>query len=368
MGGKVRVGMIGVGQQGKRHVEQYQSVPDAQIVAICDLRLDEAQRVAQKYGVPDVYTDYHEMLKRDDIDSVDVVVHNRFHMPIVVDALRAGKNVYCEKPISWAYRDAKTMVDTAKEMGRMLHVQLAMLYDADTRAAKRLIDEGHLGDIYYCKSSHRRRRGRPFVDGYGAKEFVNTSTSGGGTMLDMAVYHISQMLYLLGNPKPITISGSTYQKLYGNMYADRREASAYNVEELGMGLVRLEGGITFFVEEAWALQSDEPESDYIYGSRAGLRVRPLGYFATLADIEMDSKFDVAQADWRWHQCAPDTTYYDESQKHWIAAQLGRVPLLDTAGIALATSFLTEGIYISQHLGREVTASEIAAAPAGLGRV
>ncbi len=364
---KIRVGMIGVGQQGKRHVEEYQNVPDAQIVAICDLREDEAQRVAQKYNVPDIYTDYHEMLKRDDIDSVDVVVHNRFHMPIVVDALKAGKNVYCEKPMSWTYRDAKTMVDTAKEQGRMLHIQLAMVYDPNTRAAKRLLEAGYLGDLYYCKSSWRRRRGRPFVDGYGAKEFVNLDTSGGGSMLDMAVYHISQMLFLLGNPKLITMSGSTYQKVE-NMYADRRQASGYNVEELGMGLARLEGGITFFIEEAWALQSDEPDSSYIYGSKGGVRLNPLGYFTTIADIEMNASFDVKSADWRWHQCDPTTIDYSGSQRHWIAAQLGRVPLLDTAGIALNTSFLTDGIYLSQQLGREVKAEEIAAAKPGMERV
>ena len=364
---KIRVGIIGVGQQGKRHVEEYQHVPDAQLVAICDLRADEAQRVAQQYNVTDIYTDYHELLKRDDIDSVDVVVHNRFHMPIVVDALKAGKNVYCEKPMSWAYRDAKTMVDTAREQGRMLHIQLATLYDANTRAAKRLIEGGHLGEIYYAKSSHRRRRGRPFVDGYGAKEFVNTDTSGGGAMLDMAVYHISQMLYLLNNPRLISMSGSTYQKL-DNMYQDRRQASGYNVEELGIGLARLEGGITFFIEEAWALQSDEPESDYIYGSKAGLRVNPLGYFSTMADVEMNATFDIKSADYRWRQCEPTTADYEGSQRHWIAAQLGRVPLLDTAGIALSTSFLTEGIYISQHLGREVRAEEIEKARVGLGRV
>jgi hypothetical protein len=65
-----------------------------------------------------------------------------------------------------------------------------------------------------------------------------------------------------------------------------------------MGLIRLAGGITFFMEEAWAIQSNDPDSDYIYGSKGGLRVEPLTYFTTLGDMEMDSTFDVKQADWR----------------------------------------------------------------------
>jgi len=364
---KIRLGIIGTGQIGKSHIQGYREISDAEIVAVADIREDEAQRVAKEHGIPHVYTDYHEILKRDDIDAVDVCLHNRLHAPVTVDALKAGKNVYCEKPMSWTYLDAKKMYDTAKELGRMLHIQLGTIYSPGTRGAKRLIDEGHLGDIYYAKAIHYRRRGRPFVDGYGSQAFVNTSTSGGGAMLDMAVYHISRIIFLLDNPDLISVSGSTYQKLE-NMYEDRRQSSNYDVEELGMALIRLAGGITFFMEEAWAIQSDNPECDYIYGSKGGLRVEPLTYFTTLGDMEMDGTFDVKQADWRWHQCDPTTADLSSSQRHWIAAQLGRVPLLDTAGIALKTAFITEGVYISSHLGREVTAAEIEKAKPGLGRV
>ena len=90
------------------------------------------------------------------------------------------------------------------------------------------------------------------------------------------------MLYLLGNPEVLTVSGATYQKL--DMYADRRTSSRYNVEELGMGLVRLAGGITFCWDEAWAIHSEDPNSDYIYGAKGGLRVDPLTFFNTMADL------------------------------------------------------------------------------------
>ncbi|HEY65500.1 MAG TPA: Gfo/Idh/MocA family oxidoreductase [Caldilineae bacterium] len=368
---KVRIGIIGVGQIGKAHLQTYMDIPEAEVVAVVDIREDEARRVAERFNVPLVYTDYEEMLKRDDIQSVDVCLHNRLHAPVTIAALEAGKNVYCEKPMAWTYREARAMYDTAKRLGRMLHIQLATLYSPHARAAKRLIDEGYLGDIYYAKSSHYRRRGRPFVDGYGSAQFVQRATAGGGAMLDMAVYHIARMMWLLGNPAVKTVSGSTYQKLE-NMYPERRESSGYDVEELGMGLVRLEGGITYFIEEAWAIHSDPPDGDHVFGSKGGVRVEPLAYFTTLADMEMDATFDVERADWRWYQCDPaladwrrdENPYvrgrYD-SQRHWLWAQLGRVPLLDTAGLALRTAEITEGIYLSNHLGREVTAEEIAQA-------
>lgn len=363
MSDKIRIGIIGAGQIGKHHMHTYKDIPEAEMVAVADIRSDEAAKVAQEYGIPHIYTDYQEMLKRDDIDCVDVCLHNRLHAPVTITALEAGKNAYCEKPMSWTYPEAKAMYDAAKRLERKLHIQLSTLYSAEARAAKRLIDDGQLGEIYYAKSSYYRRRGRPFVDGYGTSQFVQTTTSGGGAMLDMAVYHIARVIWLLGNPALLSVSGSTYQKL-DNMYPARRESGKYDVEELGMGLARLAGGLTYFIEEAWAIHSDDPDGDHIYGAHAGLRVEPFGYFTTLCDMEMDATFDLKSADWRWHQCNPLEAGYDNSQRHWVWAQLGRVPLIDTAGIALKTAQITEGIYLSGLLGREVATEEIDKAPAG----
>ncbi|MHB1354360.1 MAG: Gfo/Idh/MocA family protein [Anaerolineae bacterium] len=360
MADKVRIGVIGTGIIGKSHIKTYTDIPEVEIVAVADLREDEAQRVAQDYTIPSVYADYQQLLARTDIQAVDVCLHNRLHTPVTVDALKAGKDVYCEKPMSWCYRDAKVMADTARELGRKLHIQLSTIYAPECRAAKRLIESGALGQLYYAKACHYRRRGRPFVDGYATPAFVQRSAAGGGAMLDMAVYHISRMLYLLDNPQVLSVSGNTYQKV-DNMYEDRRASSHYDVEELGMGLVRMGGGITFFMEEAWAIHADQPDGDHIYGTKGGVRVEPFSYFSTLADMEMDSTFDVKSADWRWHACDPTTAAYDQSQRHWVWALLGRVPLLDTAGIALNTALITEGVYLSANLQHEVTVSEIAQA-------
>lgn len=372
---KARIGVIGVGQIGKGHLKTYAEFSEAEVVAVVDIREDEAQRVAQTFDVPDVYTDYQEMLQREDIDAVDVCLHNRLHRPVTVDALNAGKHVYCEKPMSWTYRDAQAMYDAAQATGKMLHIQLGRIYRPTTVCAKRLIDEGHLGEIYAVRSVHYRRRGRPWVDGYGSSAFVNTGTAGGGAVLDTGVYNISRVLYLLDNPAPLSVSGSTYQKA-DNMYEERRRSGGYNVEEYGMALVRLGGGITYSLEEAWAIHADSPEEDRIFGTQGGLSVDPLSYHTTLADIEMDATFDVDKALWRWNQVDPqmkytfnsELPYPRNSQWHWVSALLGRAPLLDTAGIALNTALISEGLYLSSHLGREVTADEIAAAKPGLGRV
>jgi len=136
---KVRIGVIGTGIIGKSHIRTYADIPEAEIVAIADLREDEAQRVAQEFKIPSVYTDYQQLLARTDIQAVDVCLHNRLHSPVTVDALKAGKDVYCEKPMSWCYRDARVMAETARKLGRKLHIQLSTIYAPECRATMRLI-------------------------------------------------------------------------------------------------------------------------------------------------------------------------------------------------------------------------------------
>jgi predicted dehydrogenase len=249
------------------------------------------------------------------------------------------------------------MVEAAKKLKRMLSIQLSTLFAVETKAAQRLIEAGYLGDLYFAKSVGYRRRGRPYVDGYGTSSFVQQSIAAGGAMFDMGVYHIAQMLHLLGNPGVDTVSGATHQAI--PMYPDRQKNGKYDVEELGLGLVRLAGGITFTVEESWALHIGASSGgSRLFGSQGGIQLDPFAYYSTVVDMEMDATFDLKSADWRWHQCIADTDAYDSPQAHWVAALQGRVPLIDTAGLALNTMLISEGMYLSSKTKREVTAAEI----------
>jgi predicted dehydrogenase len=353
---KVRIGIVGVGQIGKSHLNRYSQIEPAEVVAIADIDEAEAARVSGLYSIPDVYTDFRELLARDDIEAVDVCLHNNFHMPVSVAALRAGKHVYCEKPMAGAYRDAETMYRTAQETGRKLSIQLNTLYAKETKAAKELIDAGMLGRIYHARSTGHRRRGRPYVDGYGSPAFVQIQNSAGGALYDMGVYHIARMLYLLGNPDILRVSGMTYQEM--DMDAARRERSGYSVEELGLGFVRFQDGITLDIIEAWAIHLDSFEGSSIVGSEGGVRLDPFGYFRSVGHLDLDSSADLGQFDYRLHNVREDGDVYDSAQHHWVAALQGRVELLPTAEVALNTMLISEGIYLSSKLGREVTAEEV----------
>ena len=152
------------------------------------------------------FSDYRDLLKIDEINSVDVCLPNFLHAPITIAALEAGKHVYCEKPMAKTGPDAIAMYEAAQRTGKRLSVQMATVFSKETRTAKHLIEADALGNLYYVKTSHYRRRGRPYVDGYATPHFVQREKSGGGTLLDTAIYNMARMVYLLDNPEIETVS------------------------------------------------------------------------------------------------------------------------------------------------------------------
>ena len=352
----IRIGLIGAGQRGQQHLEVYQDVPGAEIVAIADINEALAQRVAAQFNIPHVYTGYRELLQRDDLDAVDVCLHNNLHRPVAVAAMEAGMHVYCEKPMAGSYADARIMYEAAQALGRKLSIQLFTLFRPETRAAKLLIDEGCLGELYHARSTGFRRRGRPYVDGYGTSTFVQKRHAAGGALYDMGVYHIARLLYLLGNPDVTRITGKTYQKTA--MDSTRQTASGYDVEELALGFVHFTDDVTLDIIESWAIHLDGLEGSSIVGTLGGVRLEPFGYYHNIGDLEINSTADLDQIAYRWKNVHDGGDVYDSAGHHWVAALQGRVELLPSAELALNTMLISEGIYLSTQLGREVTAEEV----------
>ena len=355
----LRVGIVGIGMIGKNHLNIYQEMPErAQVVAICDIDTPEAERVAKKYGIPekDIHYWFRDMLKRDDIDTVDVCLHNNLHPAVTIAALQSGKHVYCEKPMAGSYYDAVEMARVAQETGKKLYIQLNTLFDLKTRAAKVLIDAGKLGKLYHARSVGDRRRGRPYVDGYGRMQFVQKEISGGGAMYDMAVYHVCQLLYLLGNPEVLTVSGKAYQET--EMDEERRKISGYSVEELGVGFVRFANDITMDIIEPWTMHMVIEEGCSIAGSTGGIRLDPWCYFSNLGDLDLNTTVDFDDYNWRLHSIRENPDAYENAQTHWVAAMQGRVEMYPAVSYALNHMLISEGIFLSSKLGREVTAEEV----------
>ena len=136
---KVRIGIIGCGgiANGK-HMPSLKKLADVEMVAFCDIIVERAEKAAKEYGVEGakVYTDYHELIARDDIDVVHVLTPNREHSQITVDALNAGKHVMCEKPMAINSAEAKRMLDAAKATGKKLTIGYQSRFRPDSMYLK----------------------------------------------------------------------------------------------------------------------------------------------------------------------------------------------------------------------------------------
>lgn len=367
---EVRIAFIGTGVQQRSHMRTYANLPGVKYVAASDIVEKKLNEFCDEFKIEHRYVDYREMLKRDDIDAVDVTVHNNLHLPLVLEVLRSGKHCYCEKPMAGSFLDAVTMYKASEESGKMLHIQLGRIYDRVTVAAKEYIDAGKLGKLYHARSYGYRRRGRPYVDGYAEKEFDQAWIAEHGALYDMGVYHISQILYLLGLPKLERVSGKVYQEL--DMDPVRREISKFDVEELGVGFAHFENGLTMDILESWAIHGGQFPPSTVYGSKGGVSLGG-GGFHGIKENPMDNEFsffdeelgyprvvklDLFAEDNRRKQVNPDYNFYLNSQSHWLAALRGQCKLLPTKDIALETMRVSEGLFLSSKLNREILADEI----------
>ena len=208
---KVRVGIIGCGgiANGK-HMPALKKLPNVEMVAFCDIQLDRAEKAKKDYGTADaaVYEDYKKLLEDKTIDVVHVCTPNRSHSFITVDALHAGKDVMCEKPMAINSAEAKKMLDAAKETGRKLTIGYQGRQRNDSIFMKNEAVAGTFGDIYYAKATALRRRAVPT---WGV--FLNEYEQGGGPLIDIGTHALDLTLWVMDNYKPKYCVGTAYHKL-----------------------------------------------------------------------------------------------------------------------------------------------------------
>ncbi len=382
---ELRIGIIGCGVISHRHMTIWSHIPGAKVIAAAEIDPAKLEDFGEKHCITDLYTDFRQLLARDDIDAVDVCVHNNLHTPISVEVMRAGKHCYSEKPMAGSYADAKILYDAAQIYKRKLAIQISSLYNLQTRVAKEMVNRGDLGNIYHARSVGHRRCGRPGVDIPLSPDFISKEIGGHGPLFDIGVYYLSQMLYILGMPKLESVYGAAYAGYHLNERILR--GHKYEVEDLGLGIARFANGMTLDIYQSWALNMDEVGTNFIAGELGGLKLiringggselasymagtpRPadcgekadLEFFGIENGMMVSKKLD-CPTNMRMEAISnPKISVYNDNQVHWAAYlrdELTDEIRIDTPYIAMQTAFLSEGIFLSDKLRRSVTADEI----------
>jgi len=206
---KIKVGLVGCGGIAKGiHIPAYQKIENAEVVATCDILKDRAESAAKTLGAADVFTDYRKLIELKEIDMVDVCTPNYLHSDVAVAALNAGKHVFCEKPDAITVEKAIAMKEASEKAGKHLMVMRNWRYNANCNYVKDYIESGKCGELYTGRCGWIRRRGIPGKGGW----FTTKAQSGGGALIDLGVHLIDLSIWMMGNPKPVSVSGSTYCK------------------------------------------------------------------------------------------------------------------------------------------------------------
>ncbi len=282
-GSVVRVGVIGLGYAGETHLKAYKQLPNVEVVALAGLEEDRLLQLGSTYDVPHLYHQYEELLARDDIDAISICVPNYLHAPIALAAFAGGKHVLCEKPLARNGEEAAQMVQAATRSNRVLKVIFNRRARSDMQILKRYIDEGHMGTIYYVKANWMRRHGIPGRDSW----FINKEMSGGGPLIDLGVHVLDMALYLLDEPRVLTVSASTFSELGARTIATSKAemsekysvGSAFEVEDMATAFLRLAGGATMLLETSWVTHSNAGDDFGVvcYGTESGAEIKVENY-------------------------------------------------------------------------------------------
>lgn len=187
----LKVGIIGAGRIGKVHTESITKyVPNAEVKAIADPFMNDATAEwAKSMGVKEIYKDYKEILKDEEIEAVLVCSSTDTHSQISIEALQAGKHVFCEKPVDHNLERIKRVLDEVKESGKKFQVGFNRRFDHNFRAIKEAVKAGKIGEPHIIRVTSRDPEAPP-------AEYVKVS---GGIFLDMTIHDFDMVRYLSGS-------------------------------------------------------------------------------------------------------------------------------------------------------------------------
>lgn len=273
----LKVGVIGIGSISEMHIVPYLKNEDVELIAFCDISEERLQEKGEKYGVENLYTDYNELLANEEIDAVSICTWNNTHAEISIAALEAGKHVLVEKPLSMTVEEAEAVEAAVEKSGKILQVGFVRRHADNARILKKFIDNDELGEIYYSKASILRRLGNP--GGW----FSDISKSGGGPLIDLGVHMIDITWYLMGKPRPVSVSANTYSKLGNRSHIENLsfykaadyDPSHNDVEDLTNALIRFENGASLYVDVSFTLQAKSDETNaQLFGEKGGAEIEP----------------------------------------------------------------------------------------------
>ena len=281
------VAVVGCGRiANNAHFPALTKLENVRIKYACDLILEKAVAAKEKFPkIEEVITDYKVALADPEVEAVFVLTPNFAHYTVTMDALRAGKHVMCEKPVTVSYELSCEMAAEADKQGKILNIGVCNRYHKSVELLEELNRQGEFGKIYHIYCSFRAFRSIPGLGG----AFTDKAQSGGGALIDWGVHFLDLILYILGDAKLKNVTCDAYSEMakdmksykYKSMWAEDTkdiENGVNDVDDFITGYIRTDKASISF-NGAWAQNLDKGEMfiDFL-GDKKGARLTYGGQF------------------------------------------------------------------------------------------
>ena len=254
------MGIIGAQGYGRSYFKDIRTLPFAKAAAVCDVKAEVLQRVSDAEGVGARYADYREMLKDPAIDAVFIATPHFLHHRMTLDALNAGKHVFCEKPLAMNCAEATEMARLARQKGLLLGCHFNRRQSAAVKMLRQAREDGAFGEVYALNAQWMARC-TAFMFAESSSWRVRKDQAGGGILIGRGSHMIDAALYILGMPKVASVSANVSSRLTG-----------FEVDDYAAVTLRLQGGAVIRVEccyEGHIPQYEEKIEYQVFGANAG---------------------------------------------------------------------------------------------------
>lgn len=278
---KLKVGVIGCGSIAQnRHLIEYQMNESVEIVAVCDIVLERAEKMAAFYQAK-AYEDYEKVLL-EDIDAISVCLPNYLHAPVSTKALQAGKHVLCEKPMAISSKEAVEMIQASDTSGKKLMIAHNQRFVASHAKARELIQQKDIGKIYSFRTTFGHGGPESWsIDGNNSW-FFKKDEAFIGAMGDLGVHKADLIRYLLGEE---------FQDISAFIESSAKENS--DVDDNAVFILRSETGVIGTLTASWSYNTEEDNSTIIYGEKGVIRLEADPKYGLILEYSNGEKVNYA---------------------------------------------------------------------------
>ncbi len=356
----IKIGIIGAGGMLRYHAAGFKSA-GAEIVAVADVNEAAAQAVAAREGIAKSFGDVAQMLREcPEIAAVSVIVPNKFHAPVSLQALAAGKHVFCEKPPALNVKEAAEMAALAKAKNLTLMFNFNNRARPESYAMMEYIKQGQVGRINSAQAKWIRRTGIPGLGGW----FTNKALAGGGPLIDL-VHMLDLALYFMGYPEPEFVLAQTFN----DFITDKNFKGPWGIADVAQGvtdvesschgMVKCKTGQIISLQISWAeMVKREEVAVSFQGAKAGGLVQRLFGVDGLDQTATDTCELYVQENGRSVNrsilVSPDETMgRTRSAANFIKTLEGREAPLNTPDQAISLMRIIDAAYASANTGKPV---------------